>query len=115
MRCQTTRIGQALGFPLAPSTRRKRRSSKVGLGESTGWRPELWFQADVVIHGTAEPLLAAHVSFCRLYRDVAQEELNGSRRSGFHHMPYHLLRDAGAPNRFFPADAPEQPPLRDRH
>jgi hypothetical protein len=48
----------------------------VGLGERTGRRSELRFQADVVIHSTAEPLLASQVAFCRLYRDVAQEKLN---------------------------------------
>jgi hypothetical protein len=47
----------------------------VALGESTTGEP-LRLQADVVVQGTAEPLLATQVPFRRLYRDVAQEELN---------------------------------------
>jgi hypothetical protein len=48
----------------------------VALGETTGWRSSLWLQADVVVHGAPEPLLAAQVPFCRLHRNVAQQELN---------------------------------------
>ena len=47
----------------------------MALGESTTGEP-LRLQADVVVQGTAEPLLATQVPFRRLYRDVAQEELN---------------------------------------
>jgi hypothetical protein len=48
----------------------------VGLGETTGRRAALRLQADVVVHGAPEPLFAAQVPFCRLHRNVAQEELN---------------------------------------
>ena len=36
----------------------------------------IWLQADMVINGAAELLLAAQVPFRRLHRDVAQEKLN---------------------------------------
>lgn len=111
------------------------RLEKVPLGGS------LRLQADVIVHGTSEPLLASEVAFGSLHLNVPQQKLAllqlptggvaetrtgtaaimgrqfgnpGLRSSGFHHMPYHLLRDAVTPDRLLPADAPEQPPFRDR-
>jgi hypothetical protein len=52
------------------------RGRKVALGESTRRRSELWLQADAVVHGTTEPLLAAEVALCRLHRNMAQEKLD---------------------------------------
>jgi len=34
------------------------------------------FNADLVVHGESEPLLATEVLFCRLDRNVAQQELD---------------------------------------
>ena len=47
---------------------------------------------------------------------IVRRKLGDARLRGvvLHDMPDHLLGDAVAPNRFFPADASEQPPLRDR-
>jgi hypothetical protein len=39
----------------------------VGLRERTGRRSELRLQADVIVHGTSEPLLASEVAFGSLH------------------------------------------------
>ena len=38
--------------------------------------PQLWFDADVVVHGSANPLLAAKIAFSCLHRNVTEKELD---------------------------------------
>ena len=39
----------------------------------------LWLQADLVVHGQPEPLLAAEVTLGRLYRNVSEQELESAQ------------------------------------
>jgi hypothetical protein len=50
--------------------------TKSGVWGNNPREAALWLQADVIVHCASEPLLAAQVAFCRLYRDVPQEKLN---------------------------------------
>jgi len=36
----------------------------------------LWFDTDVIVHGSADPLLTAEITFCRLRGRVSKQELN---------------------------------------
>jgi len=38
--------------------------------------PRLWFDADVVVHGSANPLLAAEIAFSCLHGNMAEKELD---------------------------------------
>ena len=38
--------------------------------------PRLWFDADMVVHGSANPLLAAEIAFSCLHGNVAEKELD---------------------------------------
>ena len=50
------------------------------ISRPAGWdllRPHpVWLQANSIIDGIAKPLLTAQVAFCRLDRNVSQQELN---------------------------------------
>jgi hypothetical protein len=39
-------------------------------------RTQLWFYAEVVVHGAANPLLAADIAFSCLHRNVAEKKLD---------------------------------------
>jgi hypothetical protein len=38
--------------------------------------PRLWFDADVVVHSPANPLLAAEIAFCCLHGKATEKELD---------------------------------------
>ena len=97
--------------------------------------PQLWFDADVVVHGSANPLLAAKIAFSCLHGNVPKKELNLVQFSTrcmaqprartpqimrcnlgkakflrvlFHHMPDYSFRYAITPVFASLTDTPEQ-------
>src|ERR1039458_2472425 len=99
----------------------------------------LWFDAEVIIHGPLNPLLAAEIPFGCLHGNVAQKELNLLQfaacgmaqlcaraakimwseprkteflRVLFHHVPDHPLRYSITPMLACSTDASKQPSCR---
>jgi hypothetical protein len=50
--------------------------SKSGVWGNNSREPALRLQADVIVDGTSEPLLASEVAFGSLHRNVAQQKLD---------------------------------------
>ena len=101
--------------------------------------PRLRFDAEVVVHGSLNPLLAAEIPFCCLHGNVAQKELNLLQfaacgmaqlcaraakimwseprkteflRALFHDVPDHPLRYSITPMLACSTDASKQPSCR---
>jgi len=48
------------------------------VGDPLQWKESPWlgFDADAVVHGSLNPLLAAEIAFCCLHRNVPEKELD---------------------------------------